>query len=53
MTYLYAGALFHPFDEATQFAIGLRAAILLKRDSGRHQCLEDKGYIADHMSKYG
>lgn len=54
--HLYAGALFHLFDEATQYAIAIRVAMLLKRHKGsvvfgRHNGLEKEGLIADHMDR--
>jgi hypothetical protein len=57
VTHLYVGALFHLFDEATQYAIALRMAIVLKRDSGgvifgRHQGLANEGLIEDHLARY-
>jgi len=56
MAYIYTGALFHLFDEDTQFAIALRLAVLLKREPGstifgRHQGLETAGYINDHLGR--
>lgn len=58
VTHLYVEALFHLFDEATQYAIALRVAILLKRDNGaivfgRHEGLEIEGFITDNMLRYG
>jgi hypothetical protein len=57
LDYIYAGALFHLFDEETQLAIALRMGTLLKRAPGaiifgRHQGKEEAGLIADHMSRY-
>jgi len=56
VTHLYVGALFHLFDEVTQYAIALRMAIVLKRDSGgvifgRHQGLANEGLIEDHLAR--
>ncbi|KDQ57217.1 hypothetical protein JAAARDRAFT_131509 [Jaapia argillacea MUCL 33604] len=60
LTHVYTGALFHLFDEATQYAIAARVGVLLKREKGavvfgRHQGLEDAGMIDDHMkrTRYG
>ncbi|PCH37045.1 hypothetical protein WOLCODRAFT_140696 [Wolfiporia cocos MD-104 SS10] len=60
LTHIYTGALFHLFDESTQFAIALRLATLLKRESGavifgRHSGLEEAGKIDDHLgrNRYG
>jgi len=46
LTHIYAGALFHLFDEDTQYAIALRLASLLKRSPGgiifgRHAAKQD------------
>lgn len=54
--HLYAGALFHLFDEATQYAIAVRFGTLLKREKGavifgRHQGLENEGVIPDHLDR--
>lgn len=56
LTHIYTGALFHLFDEPTQYALALRLTTLLKRDSGaiifgRHQGLETEGLIDDHMKR--
>jgi hypothetical protein len=56
LTHVYTGALFHLFDESTQYAIALRIAMLLKRDTGaivfgRHQGLEKAGSLADYISE--
>ena len=66
MTHVYTGALFHLFDEDTQYAIALRVALLLdlKRDDrgdeqskedriifGRHQGKEEAGVIDDDMGR--
>lgn len=59
--HFYAGALFHLFDEATQYAIAIRiAGVLLKRKEGsvvfgRHQGLFEEGMIADGIgrNRYG
>ncbi|PSR90483.1 hypothetical protein PHLCEN_2v4901 [Hermanssonia centrifuga] len=60
VTHFYTGALFHLFDEATQYALALRVAMLLKRKPGtvvfgRHQGLPEAGMINDHMqrTRYG
>ena len=57
LTHIYAGALFHLFDEAVQRALAFRLALLLKRDTGavifgRHQGLEEAGMIDDHLARY-
>ncbi|GJE92393.1 S-adenosyl-L-methionine-dependent methyltransferase [Phanerochaete sordida] len=54
--HFYTGALFHLFDEATQYALALRVAQLLTRKLGtvvfgRHQGLEEEGYINDHLGR--
>ncbi|KZP08684.1 hypothetical protein FIBSPDRAFT_938868 [Athelia psychrophila] len=56
ITHLYSGALYHLFDEATQYAIAVRMATLIKRATGsvifgRHQGLEPDGMIADAMAR--
>ncbi|GJE92394.1 S-adenosyl-L-methionine-dependent methyltransferase [Phanerochaete sordida] len=59
--HFYAGALFHLFDEATQHALALRVARIVKHTPGtvvfgRHQGLEQAGYIEDGWSsrkRYG
>lgn len=56
LTHIYTGALFHLFDETTQYAIALRVAYLLKRESGtivfgRHRDLECEGMIDDHLGR--
>ncbi|TFY62294.1 hypothetical protein EVJ58_g3953 [Rhodofomes roseus] len=60
VTHIYIGAVFHLFDEATQYAIALRLAALLKRERGaiifgRHRGLEQEGMIDDHLgrTRYG
>ncbi|KAH9925732.1 uncharacterized protein B0H18DRAFT_876948 [Fomitopsis serialis] len=60
LTHIYIGAVFHLFDEATQYAIALRLATLLKRERGavifgRHRGLEQEGMIDDHLgrTRYG
>ena len=57
VTHFYTGALFHLFDEQTQYALALRVATLLKRAPGtivfgRHQGLPEAGMINDHMDRY-
>jgi hypothetical protein len=57
LTHVYTGALFHLFDEATQYALALRIGMLLKRDAGaivfgRHQGLERAGSLGDYISEY-
>lgn len=54
--HFYTGALFHLFDEKTQYALALRVAALLRRAPGavvfgRHQGLEREGYIDDHLGR--
>ncbi|KAI0070741.1 hypothetical protein K474DRAFT_1713069 [Panus rudis PR-1116 ss-1] len=54
--YFYAGALFHLFDESTQYELAKRVATLVKRKPGtiifgRHQGLEEAGYIDDHLGR--
>ncbi|KZP08680.1 hypothetical protein FIBSPDRAFT_802773 [Athelia psychrophila] len=56
ITHLYSGALYHLFDEATQYAIAVRMATLIRRTTGsvifgRHQGLEPEGMIADAMAR--
>ncbi|GBE84355.1 predicted protein [Sparassis crispa] len=58
--HIYTGALFHLFDETTQYAIALRVAALLKHEPGaivfgRHSGLEHEGMIDDHLgrTRYG
>ena len=55
--HFYLGALFHLFDEETQYALALRVASLLKRQPGsvifgRHQGLRSAGLIDDHMKRF-
>lgn len=55
--HFYTGALFHLFDQSTQYALALRVAQLLKCTPGaiafgRHQGLEEEGYINDHLARY-
>ncbi|EKM53220.1 uncharacterized protein PHACADRAFT_197643 [Phanerochaete carnosa HHB-10118-sp] len=55
--HIYAGMFFHLFDESTQYALALRVALLLKRKAGtvvfgRHQGLEEAGYIDDPVIRY-
>lgn len=56
LTYIYTGALFHLFDESTQYAIALRLAWLLRRAPGavifgRHAGLVEAGMIDDHLGR--
>ena len=56
VTHFYTGALFHLFDESTQYALALRIAVLLDRQAGavvfgRHQGLEEAGMIDDHLGR--
>ncbi|KAI0371999.1 hypothetical protein BV20DRAFT_992286 [Pilatotrama ljubarskyi] len=60
LTHIYTGALFHLFDEETQYGLAVRLATLLKRRPGavvfgRHQGLQEEGYIDDHLgrNRYG
>ncbi|RPD65543.1 hypothetical protein L226DRAFT_530884 [Lentinus tigrinus ALCF2SS1-7] len=60
LTHIYTGALFHLFDKESQFGLAIRLARLLKRQPGavifgRHQGLEQEGYIDDHLgrNRYG
>ncbi|KIP09354.1 hypothetical protein PHLGIDRAFT_12017 [Phlebiopsis gigantea 11061_1 CR5-6] len=53
VTHFYTGALFHLFDEPTQYALALRIATLLKRAPGavifgRHQGLQEPGLLDDY-----
>lgn len=64
LTHVYAGLLFHLFDEETQYAIALRIALLLKIPSsdeplamplivfGRHQGKEVPGNLDDASFGY-
>ena len=52
LTHIYTGALFHLFDEETQYGLAVRLALLLKKTPGavifgRHQGLEKEAYIDD------
>lgn len=56
LKYIYIGALFHLFDEATQYAIAQRLAALLRRVPGaivfgRHSGLDEEGMIDDHLGR--
>ncbi|KAM5537134.1 hypothetical protein V8D89_009280 [Ganoderma adspersum] len=56
LTHIYTGALFHLFNEETQYGLALRLAVLLKRSPGatvfgRHQGLEKAGIIDDHLGR--
>lgn len=56
VTHFYTGALFHLFDEPTQYALALRVALLVKRQPGtiifgRHQGLPEAGMIDDHLGR--
>lgn len=56
LTHIYTGALFHLFDEETQYALAVRLALLLKRSPGaivfgRHQGLAKAGAIDDHLGR--
>lgn len=57
LSHIYTGALFHLFDEETQYGLAVRLALLLKKTPGavvfgRHQGLEKEGYIDDHLGRY-
>ena len=54
LTHLYTGALFHLFDEETQYKLAVRLALLVKRSPGtvifgRHQGLKVEGMIEDNL----
>ena len=54
LTHVYTGALFHLFDEETQYKLALRLALLVKRSPGavifgRHQGLKVEGMIEDNL----
>ncbi|KAI0764911.1 hypothetical protein C8Q74DRAFT_1450053 [Fomes fomentarius] len=56
LSHIYTGALFHLFDEETQYGLAVRLALLLKKTPGavvfgRHQGLEKEGYIDDHLGR--
>jgi hypothetical protein len=56
VAHFYTGALFHLFDESTQYALALRVATLLNRSTGsvifgRHQGLVEAGMIDDHLGR--
>ncbi|VDC07017.1 unnamed protein product [Peniophora sp. CBMAI 1063] len=53
---VYAGALFHLFDESTQHALALRLALLARQDKpalifGRHQGQTQAGPIKDNFAQ--
>ena len=53
---VYTGALFHLFDESTQYSMALRLALLVRQDKpsilfGRHQGLPQAGLIDDHYAR--
>lgn len=57
LTHIYTGALFHLFDEETQYGLAVRLVTLLKRRPGavvfgRHAGLVEEGYIDDHLGRY-
>lgn len=57
LTHIYVGALFHLFDETTQYALALRLAVLLRKTRGavvfgRHSGLDEAGMIDDHLGRY-
>ncbi|KAI1798158.1 hypothetical protein LXA43DRAFT_968581 [Ganoderma leucocontextum] len=51
LTHIYTGALFHLFDEETQYGLALRLVVLLKRFPGAVEA----GKIDDHLgrNRYG
>lgn len=56
LTHIYAGALFHLFAEAAQYALACRLVSMLKQESGavifgRHQGSKIAGYLDDHMGR--
>ncbi|TCD66533.1 hypothetical protein EIP91_001254 [Steccherinum ochraceum] len=56
VSHFYLGALFHLYDEDTQFQIALAVATLLKREKGsiafgRHQGFEKEGLVDDHLGR--
>ncbi|TFK84974.1 hypothetical protein K466DRAFT_552778 [Polyporus arcularius HHB13444] len=56
LTHIYTGALFHLFDKESQRGLAVRLARLLKREPGaiifgRHQGLDNEGYIDDHLGR--
>jgi len=60
VSFVYAGAFFHLFDEPTQHGLALRLAQLIRRGKpailfGRHQGLENAGLIDDNLgrTRYG
>ncbi|CDO70605.1 hypothetical protein BN946_scf184748.g2 [Trametes cinnabarina] len=60
LTHIYTGALFHLFDEETQYGLAARLVTLLERSPGaiifgRHQGLLEEGYINDALgrNRYG
>jgi len=56
LSHIYAGALFHLYDEDTQYALALRLISLLKEGPGaivfgRHQGKEEAGIIDENMGR--
>lgn len=56
LTHIYTGALFHLFDESTQYAIAHRLALLLKKVPGaivfgRHRGAVNEGIMDDHLGR--
>lgn len=54
VTHMYTALLFHLFDEVSQFAIAIRVATLLRRQSGavifgRHQGMSKASLITDNF----
>lgn len=57
LQHIYAGALFHLFDEETQYAIATRLSVLLRRTPGsvifgRHQGKEEAGSLEPGLGRY-
>ncbi|KAL4247361.1 hypothetical protein ABKN59_009016 [Abortiporus biennis] len=56
VNHIYTGALFHLFNEATQYSLALRLARIIKKEKGtiifgRHQGLDSEGDIDDHLGR--
>ena len=56
LTHIYTGALFHLFNEETQYQLAIRLALLLKRTPGaivfgRHHGMEQEGKVDDHLGR--
>lgn len=57
ISHFYLGALFHLYDEETQFSIALAVASLLKHEKGsiafgRHQGHEKEGMVDDQFLRW-